>query len=83
MSNTFDRLGYGTYKLADGEECVGGVAHAIETGYRHIDTAQGYDNEASVSVGIDRTDVGARTCSSRRSSRRATSRTTTRPQLRG
>ncbi|ACM55688.1 aldo/keto reductase [Halorubrum lacusprofundi] len=58
MSNTFDRLGYGTYKLADGEECVGGVAHAIETGYRHIDTAQGYDNEASVSVGIDRTDVG-------------------------
>jgi len=27
-------------------------------GYRHIDTAQGYDNEASVSVGIDRTDVG-------------------------
>ncbi|ELZ38361.1 aldo/keto reductase [Halorubrum saccharovorum DSM 1137] len=57
MTNAFDRLGYGTYKLADGEECVSGVAHAIETGYRHVDTAQGYDNEASVSAGIDRTDV--------------------------
>jgi diketogulonate reductase-like aldo/keto reductase len=57
MSDAFDRLGYGTYKLADGEECVAGVARAIETGYRHVDTAQGYDNEASVSAGIDRTDV--------------------------
>ena len=57
MANAFDRLGYGTYKLADGEECVAGVAHAIETGYRHVDTAQGYGNEASVSAGIDRTDV--------------------------
>ncbi|GAA0549198.1 aldo/keto reductase [Halorubrum ejinorense] len=57
MADAFDRLGYGTYKLADGEECVSGVTHAIETGYRHIDTAQGYDNEASVSAGIDDTDV--------------------------
>jgi 2,5-diketo-D-gluconate reductase B len=57
MSDAFDRLGYGTYELADGEECVAGVARAIETGYRHVDTAQGYDNEASVSAGIDRTDV--------------------------
>ncbi|QKY16548.1 aldo/keto reductase [Halorubrum sp. CBA1229] len=57
MTDAFDRLGYGTYKLADGEECVAGVAHALETGYRHVDTAQGYDNEASVSAGIDRTDV--------------------------
>ncbi len=57
MTDTFDRLGYGTYQLAAGEECAGGVAHAIETGYRHIDTAQGYDNEASVAEGIDRTDV--------------------------
>ena len=57
MSTAFDRLGYGTYKLAHGEECVAGVEHALETGYRHVDTAQGYDNEASVSAGIDRTDV--------------------------
>ncbi|MFC7186455.1 aldo/keto reductase [Halorubrum yunnanense] len=57
MSDAFGRLGYGTYKLAGGEECVGGVAHAVETGYRHVDTAQGYDNEASVGTGIDRADV--------------------------
>ena len=57
MGTAFDRLGYGTYKLADGEECVAGVAHAVETGYRHVDTAQGYGNEASVSAGIDRTAV--------------------------
>ena len=57
MTDTFDRLGYGTYKLDDGEECAAGVAHAIETGYRHIDTAQGYENERSVATGIDRTDV--------------------------
>lgn len=57
MSDAFDRLGYGTYRLARGEECVAGVAHAVETGYRHVDTAQGYDNEASVGTGIDRTDV--------------------------
>ena len=58
MSTAFDRLGYGTYQLEPGRECAGGVAHAIETGYRHVDTAQGYDNEASVASGIDRTDVG-------------------------
>ena len=54
--STFDRLGYGTYKLEDPEECASGVAHAIDTGYRHIDTAQGYDNEADVAVGIDRSE---------------------------
>ncbi|VTT86936.1 oxidoreductase, aldo/keto reductase family [Halorubrum sp. DM2] len=57
MTDAFDRLGYGTYKLAAGEECAAGVAHAIDTGYRHVDTAQGYDNEASVGDGIDRSDV--------------------------
>jgi len=53
----FDRLGYGTYQLEDPEECASGVAHAIDVGYRHVDTAQGYDNEQYVADGIDRTDV--------------------------
>ncbi|AUX10844.1 2,5-diketo-D-gluconate reductase B [Halalkaliarchaeum desulfuricum] len=57
MSGTFDRLGYGTYKLEDPEECAAAVAHAIDVGYRHIDTAQGYDNEASVADGIERSGV--------------------------
>ncbi|WP_459880807.1 aldo/keto reductase [Halorubrum gandharaense] len=58
MAATFDRLGYGTYKLDDSQECADGVAHAVETGYRHIDTAQGYDNEEYVADGIDRSPVG-------------------------
>ncbi len=44
-------LGLGTYQL-EGENCVRGVAHALELGYRHIDTAQDYGNEAEVGAGI-------------------------------
>ncbi len=62
MADSFNRLGYGTYQLDAGEECAAGVAHAIETGYRNVDTAQGYDNEASVAAGIDRTDVDREDC---------------------
>jgi diketogulonate reductase-like aldo/keto reductase len=40
-------LGYGTWPLK-GKACYQGVAHALALGYRHIDTAQGYDNEAEV-----------------------------------
>lgn len=44
-------LGYGTWKLS-GKECVRGVESAINHGYRHIDTAQIYENEAEVGAGI-------------------------------
>lgn len=40
-------LGYGTWMLKD-RECETGVQKALETGYRHIDTAQIYENEADV-----------------------------------
>lgn len=40
-------LGFGTYKIL-GEDCEKGVQHALGIGYRHIDTAQAYDNEAFV-----------------------------------
>lgn len=53
MESTFDRLGYGTYELDDPDECVSGVAHAIDSGYRHIDTAQMYENESDVASGIE------------------------------
>ena len=46
------RLGLGTYKLTDREECVEAVTTAVDAGYRHIDTAQMYDNEAYVGEGI-------------------------------
>jgi len=44
-------LGFGTFELepADAESMV---AHALETGYRHIDTAQMYDNEEAVGRGL-------------------------------
>lgn len=44
-------LGFGTY-LLKGDDCVEGVRHALELGYRHIDTAQSYENEAEVGQGL-------------------------------
>ncbi|MFW6198337.1 MAG: aldo/keto reductase [Acidobacteriota bacterium] len=44
-------LGLGTWQL-QGDECVEAVRDALEIGYRHIDTAQAYENEAEVGRGI-------------------------------
>jgi 2,5-diketo-D-gluconate reductase B len=44
-------LGLGTYRLT-GEDCVGSVGRALSMGYRHVDTAQMYGNEAEVGRGI-------------------------------
>lgn len=44
-------LGYGTWELR-GKDCVSGVEKALEIGYRHIDTAQIYENESEVGAGI-------------------------------
>jgi diketogulonate reductase-like aldo/keto reductase len=52
----FHRFGLGTYKLED-EECVESVATALDAGYRHVDTAQSYGNEAEVGEGIEQSDV--------------------------
>lgn len=49
-------LGFGTYKLT-GEACVEGVEHALSLGYRHIDTAQAYNNETEVGRGVARAGV--------------------------
>lgn len=50
-------LGFGTYKLL-GEDCERGVLHALELGYRHIDTAQAYDNEDAVGRALTASGVG-------------------------
>lgn len=49
-------LGYGTWEL-EGEDCLRGVADALELGYRHIDTAQVYGNEQLVGQAIAESDV--------------------------
>ena len=41
-------LGLGVWQVPDGPECERAVRWALEAGYRHIDTAQAYGNEASV-----------------------------------
>jgi diketogulonate reductase-like aldo/keto reductase len=45
-------VGFGTWQVLDGEEAVDSVLSAIEAGYRHIDTAQGYGNEESVGIAV-------------------------------
>jgi|GEM_PF-607524 Aldo/keto reductases, related to diketogulonate reductase len=50
-------LGLGTWKNSDPAACAASVATALETGYRHIDTAQAYNNEAAVGDGIERAAV--------------------------
>jgi 2,5-diketo-D-gluconate reductase A len=41
-------LGLGVWQIPDGPDCEDAVRWALELGYRHIDTAQAYGNEASV-----------------------------------
>ncbi|QSW98934.1 aldo/keto reductase [Haloterrigena alkaliphila] len=50
-------LGLGTWQNDDPEQCAESVRTALETGYRHIDTAQAYDNEEAVGEGIAAADV--------------------------
>jgi len=51
------RLGFGTWRLAPGEETVMGVSCALEAGYRHIDTASQYGNEESVGIAIQKSAI--------------------------
>ncbi|MGW1340014.1 aldo/keto reductase [Kribbella sp. NPDC002412] len=45
-------LGLGVWQVRDGRECERAVESALENGYRLIDTAQAYRNEASVGRAI-------------------------------
>ena len=46
--NSIPTVGLGVWQVPDGPECEDAVRWALEAGYRHIDTAQAYGNEASV-----------------------------------
>ena len=53
---TMPALGFGTFVLA-GEICEEAVAAAIQVGYRMIDTAEAYGNEAAVGNGIAKSGI--------------------------
>ncbi|KAJ9478995.1 putative reductase 1 [Pseudozyma hubeiensis] len=50
------KLGFGTWKMKK-EQATPAVAHAIKTGYRHIDCAWAYRNEDAVAAGIKKAGV--------------------------
>lgn len=50
------KLGLGTFRM-NGGECTDAVLGALERGYRHIDTAQMYGNEAEVGEALSQTKV--------------------------
>lgn len=49
---TIPAVGFGTYQSKDGEEVYQAVLSALKAGYRHIDTAALYGNEASIGRAI-------------------------------
>lgn len=50
------QLGYGVWQVAD-DTATDVVLKAIDAGYRHIDTARGYENEAGVGRALAETSV--------------------------
>lgn len=50
--NEMPMVGLGTFRVENSDECKAAVKHAIENGYRHIDTAMIYENETKVGEGI-------------------------------
>ncbi|MCI8956748.1 MAG: aldo/keto reductase [Eubacterium sp.] len=56
------KIGLGTWQIPDGDDTYNSVMFALKNGYRHIDTAKAYGNEASVGraikdFGIAREDI--------------------------
>jgi diketogulonate reductase-like aldo/keto reductase len=56
------KIGFGTWQIPDGSEAYDSVRTALDAGYRHIDTALAYGNEASVGravrdSGVDRDEL--------------------------
>lgn len=59
---TIPAIGFGTWQIPSGDIAYNSVKEALKAGYRHIDTAQAYGNEASVGQaildsGIDRSEI--------------------------
>ena len=50
-------IGFGTWRIRDQAECITAVKAALKAGYRHIDTAQIYGNEAFIGKALKNSDV--------------------------
>ena len=59
QGSTVPKLGFGTWEIL-GRDCEEAVSDALEIGYRHIDTAQAYDNEAEVGKALAASDIPRR-----------------------
>jgi 2,5-diketo-D-gluconate reductase B len=57
--NTIPQLGLGTFRL-QGQQAIDSVRNGLELGYRHIDTAQIYGNEAEVGQALQASGVPRR-----------------------
>ncbi|MDP2717697.1 MAG: aldo/keto reductase, partial [Candidatus Micrarchaeota archaeon] len=55
-NGSMPKVGLGTWRL-NGASCVSAVASALKMGYRHIDTAAFYQNEAENAQGIQKSGV--------------------------
>lgn len=49
--------GYGVFQIMDERQCESCVSHALEAGYRMIDTAAAYGNEAAVGTAIHQSGI--------------------------
>jgi diketogulonate reductase-like aldo/keto reductase len=55
---TIPALGFGTWQIPNGRAAYDAVARALADGYRHIDTARAYGNEAAVGRAIADSGLG-------------------------
>jgi 2,5-diketo-D-gluconate reductase B len=56
MNRSIPQLGLGTFRL-QGQQAIDSVRNGLELGYRHIDTAQIYGNEAEVGLALQASGV--------------------------
>lgn len=54
---TMPILGFGVFKVPNGEDTIQAVKHALQAGYRSIDTAAFYGNEEGVRIALEQSGV--------------------------
>jgi diketogulonate reductase-like aldo/keto reductase len=55
--NPLPAVGFGTWRLAEGQRTIDILKTALSLGYRHIDTAARYENEVSVGTALSESGV--------------------------